>query len=52
MKSDLKKNTISFNSSALKILHYNESKHVLTATFNNDRTYHYINVPKKYGKIF
>ena len=52
MKSNFQKNAIRLNSSALKALHYNESEHILTTTFNNDRTYHYINVPKKIWKEF
>jgi hypothetical protein len=52
MKSNFQKNAIHLNSSALKVLYYNEDKHMLTATFNNDRTYHYINVPKKLWKEF
>jgi hypothetical protein len=46
------KNIIHLNSTALKMLRYNEGKHILTATFSNERTYHYINVPKKLWKDF
>jgi hypothetical protein len=52
MKSNFKKNALGLNSSALKALRYNESKHVLTATFNNDRTYCYLDVPQKLWKDF
>ncbi len=52
MKKNLQKKAVRLNSSALKALDYNEDKNMLTATFNNNRTYHYINVPEKLWKEF
>lgn len=39
-------NAVYLNSEALKMINYDESKNILEATFSNERTYHYLNVPE------
>lgn len=38
-------NAVYLNSEALKKINYNESRNILEATFSNERTYQYMNVP-------
>ncbi len=52
MKSLSHKNTIHLTSEALKAVNYSKEKQILEATFNNDRTYQYLRVPKKIWKDF
>lgn len=39
-------NAIYLNSEALKRINYDESQNILEATFTNERTYRYMNVPE------
>jgi hypothetical protein len=52
MKKLSHKNAIYLNSEALKMINYDAAKHVLEATFNNDRVYQYKNVPENVWKDF
>jgi len=38
-------NAIYLESDALKMINYDKDEHILEATFTNDETYRYINVP-------
>ena len=46
MKKLLHTNAVYLDSQALKMINYDEDEHVLEATFNNNRTYHYKKVPQ------
>lgn len=52
MKQLSHKNAVYLHSQALKMINYDKRKHILEATFNNDRIYHYTNVPHKIWKQF
>ncbi|MEP6466878.1 MAG: hypothetical protein ABJB05_11270 [Parafilimonas sp.] len=52
MKKLSHKNTVYLNSEALKMINYNEAKHILEATFYNDRIYQTKEFLKVFGKIF
>lgn len=40
------------HSEALRSISYNEEKHILEATFANNRTYQYLKMPKKVWEDF
>jgi KTSC domain len=40
-------NAIYLDSDALKMINYDEDEHILEATFNNNRTYQYLQVSNK-----
>ncbi len=46
MNKLLHTNAIYLDSEALKMINYDEEKHILEATFNNSRTYQYLQVSK------
>lgn len=52
MRQLSQKNAVYVQSEALKMINYDEGKHILEAMFNNDRVYHYANVPQKVWKRF
>ena len=45
-------NAVYLNSEALKMINYDETRHVLEATFNNNRIYQYKDVPENVWKDF
>lgn len=44
MKKLLHSNAIYLDSAALKMINYDEDKHIMEATFNNNRTYQYLQI--------
>ena len=44
MKKFSHSNAIYLDSQALKMINYDEDKHIMEATFNNNRTYQYMQV--------
>lgn len=52
MKKLSSKNAIWLQSEALKMINYDEDKHILEAKFNNDRIYQYMQVSKNEWKDF
>jgi len=46
------KNAIYLDSAVLKMINYDEDRHLLEATFNNNRTYRYLKVSKAVWKDF
>jgi hypothetical protein len=52
MKMLPNKNALYLDSEALTKINYDEDKHLLEATFNNNRTYRYLKVSKAVWKDF
>lgn len=52
MKRLSHKTAIYLHSEALKMINYSGEKHILEATFNNNRTYQYLHVPKNKWTAF